>query len=71
MALADKDPIRDFADRALRDSLRHGKHLRGLLGRVVPELVDGFDFEHLRTLDREFPIEDWRRREADLPLEIP
>lgn len=71
MALEDKDPIRDLADRIIRDSLRHAEHLRGLLGRVVPDLVNGFQFEHLRPLDRDFPLEDWRRREADLPLEIP
>ena len=71
MALADKDPIRDLADRALRDSLRFPEHLRGLLRRVVPALVDGFEFQKLRPLDRDFPLEDWRRREADLPVEIP
>jgi hypothetical protein len=71
MALADKDPIRDLADRAVHDSLRYGEHLRGLLGQVVPDLVDGFDFAHLRPLDRDFPVEDWQRREADLPVEIP
>jgi hypothetical protein len=71
MALADKDPLRDLADRAVRDSLRFPEHLRGLLGRVVPELVDGFVFEQLRVLDRDFPMEDWRRRQADLPIEIP
>ncbi len=70
MALADK-AIRDVADRIIRDSLRHAEHLRGLLAQVVPELVNGFQFEHLRPLEREFPLEDWRRREADLPLEIP
>ena len=71
MALADKDPIRDLADRAVRDSLRHAEHVRGLLGRVVPDLVDGFEFTKMRPLDRDFPLEDWRRREADLPIEIP
>lgn len=70
MALADK-AIRDVADRIIRDSLRHAEHLRGLLAQVVPELVNGFQFEHLRPLEREFPLEDWRHREADLPLEIP
>jgi hypothetical protein len=71
MALSDKDPIRDLADRAVRDSLRFPEHLRGLLSRVVPDLVDSFVFEQMRLLERDFPMEDWRRREADLPLEVP
>ena len=29
MAIQDKDPIRDLADRAIRESLRHPEHLRG------------------------------------------
>jgi hypothetical protein len=36
MTLAGKDPIRDLADRAVRDSLRHGEHLRGLLIQLIP-----------------------------------
>jgi hypothetical protein len=34
-------------------------------------LAAGFDCTRRRLLDREFPLEDWRRREADLPLEVP
>src|SRR5207248_7725910 len=29
------------------------------------------DCDRARFLDREFPLDDWRRREADLPFEIP
>jgi hypothetical protein len=71
MSLADKDSIRDLADRAIRESLRHPEHLRGLLEQAVPDLAANFDYQKARLLDREFPIEDWRRREADLPFEIP
>jgi hypothetical protein len=71
MTLADKDPIRDLADRVVRDSLRFADHLRGLVSQVVPNLVDGFDFAQMRSLDRDFPVEDWRRREADVPFEVP
>lgn len=71
MTLGDKDPIRELADRAVRESLLFGEHLRGLLSRVVPELADGFDYDRIRPLGRDFPIEDWRQREADLPIEVP
>jgi hypothetical protein len=37
----------------------------------MPHLAAGFAYEQARLLDREFPWEDWRRREADLPFEIP
>lgn len=65
------DPIRDFADRVIRTALQYPQHLQGLLQQAVPELADGFDCQQARLLDREFPLDDWRRREADLPFEIP
>src|SRR5205085_2820520 len=71
MALGDKDPIRDLTDQAIRQSLQHPEHLRGQLAKVVPELADGFEYSQARLLDRDFPLEDWRYREADLPFEIP
>jgi Putative transposase, YhgA-like len=37
----------------------------------VPALADSFDCERGRLLKREFPLEDWRHRQADLPFEIP
>jgi hypothetical protein len=55
----------------MRDSLRHPEHLRTFLARAVPDLAPGFDCSRARLLEREFPIDDWRRREADLPFEIP
>jgi hypothetical protein len=42
-----------------------------LLRQAVPDLADGFDCDRMRVLDREFPLDDWRRREADLPIEVP
>jgi Putative transposase, YhgA-like len=71
MSLADDPPLRDLPDRVLRQSLRHPEHLRAFLQQAVPELAAGFDCERARLLDREFPLDDWRRREADLPFEVP
>jgi len=62
---------RDLTDRILRQSLRRPENLRAFLRQAVPTLADGFDCDHARLLDREFATEDWRRREADLPFEIP
>jgi hypothetical protein len=64
-------PPRDLPDRVLRQALRHPANLRAFLRQAVPALADGFDCDRLRLLDREFPIDDWRRREADLPFEVP
>jgi hypothetical protein len=64
-------PPRDLLDRMLRQSLRQADNLRAFLKAAVPELADGFDCARARLLDRGFPMEDWRRREADLPFEIP
>ncbi len=71
MSLADKDPIRDIADRSIRDSLMHPENLRELLEEVVPNLADHFDVSQREFLQRDFPMEDWRHREADLPFRIP
>jgi hypothetical protein len=62
---------RDLPDRAIREALRHPANLRSFLHQVVPALAGRFDCERRRLLDREFPLDDWRRREADLPFEIP
>ncbi len=63
---------RDLPDRVIRQSLRHPAHLRAFLEAAVPLLAPGFVWcEKARLLDREFPMDDWRRREADLPFEIP
>lgn len=37
----------------------------------MPDLADGFDCDRARLVDREIVLPDWRRREADLPFEIP
>jgi hypothetical protein len=64
-------PPRDLPDRVIRQALHHPANLRAFFRRAVPALADGFDYDRVRFLDREFPLDDWRRREADLPLEIP
>jgi hypothetical protein len=55
----------------IRNSLRHPEHLRTFLEDAVPALAADFDCARARLLDREFPLDDWRLREADLPFEIP
>ena len=71
MPIADDESLRDFPDRAIRELLRYPQHLRSLLRRVVPELADGFDCDRVRWLDRELPLDDWRRRASDLLCLIP
>jgi hypothetical protein len=46
-------------------------NLRAFLHQAVPALAGGFDCERGRLPEREFPLDDWRRREADLPFEAP
>jgi hypothetical protein len=65
------EPPRDLPDRVIRKALRHPANLRALLQQVVPALADGFDCDRSRFLDREFPLDDSRYREADLPFEVP
>jgi predicted transposase YdaD len=65
------EPPRHLPDRIIRESLRHPASLREFLQHAVPDLAAGFDCQRARLIDREFPLEDWRRREADLPFEIP
>ena len=55
----------------IRQSLQHPENLRTFLQQAVPDLADGFDCTRSRLLDREFPLDDWRHREADLPFEVP
>jgi hypothetical protein len=71
MPVADDPPLHDFPDRALRQSLQQPANLRAFLRQAVPELADGFVYEQARLLDREFPLDDWRRRASDLVFEIP
>src|SRR5947209_20277175 len=71
MALADRPGPRDLHDRVFRESLRERANLGDFLPYAVPEVGPGFDCSRARLLDREFPMEDWRRRESDLPFEVP
>jgi hypothetical protein len=65
------DTPRDLADRMVRRSLQQPENLRDFLRYAVPDLGGGLVCERARLLDREFFQEEWRRREADLPFEIP
>jgi hypothetical protein len=62
---------RNLPDRVIREAMLHPANLRAFLHQAVPELADGFDCERSRLLHREFPMDDWRHREADLPFEVP
>lgn len=65
------EPPRKLPDQVIRESLQHPASLREFLQAVVPHLAAGFDCERARLIARDFPMEDWRVREADLPFEIP
>ena len=64
-------PLRDFPDRAIRELLLHPEHLRSVLRQVVPAHAERFDCERREPLDREFPLDDWRRRQSDLLFLVP
>ena len=65
------EPPRNLPDQIIRDSLKQPANLREFLHAAIPELASGFDCERAEEISREFPMEDWRVRTADLPLEIP
>src|SRR6185312_17149878 len=71
VTLADQDAPHQFVDRMMRQTLKHPANLRSLLGQAVPHLAAGFDCDRACLLDPDFPMDDWRGREADLPFEIP
>jgi hypothetical protein len=71
MTPAASPPPRNLLDHILRQSLRHPANLQAFLEQAVPDLAAGFDCPQARLLEREFPLDDWRHREADLPFEIP
>jgi Putative transposase, YhgA-like len=71
MSLYDDPPLRDFPDRAIRRLLSDPHNLRDLIADVAGELADALDFERTEPLDREFLLEDWRRRESDLLFRVP
>src|SRR5205085_4213943 len=60
-----------FPDQAVRQSLEYPDHLRSFLRRAVPHLADRFDYDQTKYLGRDFPLDDWRRRESDVLIEIP
>lgn len=66
-----EEPPRDLMDRMIRDTLRDPENLRDFLSHALPDLAAGFDYGRARLIDPVFTAEDWRRREADLPFEIP
>jgi hypothetical protein len=63
--------LHDFPDRAIRHLLENRRLLAQLVTAVAPDLADGFDFEGAELLQREFLMEDWRRRESDLLFRVP
>ena len=71
MSFFDDPPLHDFPDRAFRLLLSQPANLREVVEHVAPALVAKFDFERSRQLDRELPLPDWRRREADLLFLVP
>ena len=62
MTIADEPSPHDTPDRMFRRSLRTPKTSAAFLRQAVPDLADGFDCERARLLDRDFPLDDWRRR---------
>jgi Putative transposase, YhgA-like len=71
MAFFDQPPLHDFPDRAIRSLQSFPAHLRELVQDVAPQIVPRLDFDHSRPLERDFPLPDWRRREADLLFHVP
>lgn len=66
-----REPPRNLPDQVIRDSLQDRDNLREFLHAAIPELADGFDYERAQPMERDFLMEDWRGRTADLPIEIP
>lgn len=65
------EPVRDDADKVMRDALLKPDNLRDLLSATVPQLVDGFDCAQARFVPPQFLLPDGRGREGDLLFEIP
>jgi len=55
----------------VRTSLHDPESLRELIGSVLPDLVNGFDFAAMTPLPLSFFGDDWREREADLLFQLP
>lgn len=71
MSLFDNPPLHDFPDRALRQALAHPGNLRDLLVAALPGLAPHLDFSQVEEVPRDFLLEDWRGREADLFFRLP
>lgn len=62
---------RDFVDRLMRGLLARVENLADFLRAARPELAAHLAFERGRPETREFVLDDWRMREADLLFAIP
>ena len=71
MSTDESTPLHDIADRILRKTLQHPENLRAFLNEALKDLAAGFDYARARLLPRDFLLDDWRGREADLLFEIP
>jgi hypothetical protein len=71
MSFFEDPPLHDFPDRAIRLLLERPPHMRQLVSAAAPELATGLDFTRMAPLQRELPLPDWRRREADLLFRVP
>jgi hypothetical protein len=71
MPTGSPESLHDFPDRAIRDVLRQRDNLRDLLQAVIPDLAPAFECERAEPVGREFLLEDWRGREADLLFRVP
>jgi hypothetical protein len=71
MTDADDDYFRKFPDHATRELLGNPDNLRDLVADVAPDFVEHFDFSRMKSVEREFRLEDWRGREADRLFELP
>jgi hypothetical protein len=63
--------LHGFPDRAVRHVLDEPRNMAELVGILLPEAAERFDFERRVSLTREFLLEDWRGRESDVLIEVP
>lgn len=64
-------PVHDLPDHGIRALLEDPDNLHDLLEEAAPELVPHLDFAHIRFVQRDFALEDWRERQNDVFLVIP
>jgi hypothetical protein len=65
------NPPRDFIDRLMRSLLSRRENFADFVRVARPRLAPGLDLDQARPAAREFLLDDWRRREADLLFEVP